>query len=449
MRAIFNQLHSKGLVTSIRKIFPFKQSHTVVSQHPVLTKNLLMLENRLQGAIRFLKNTKIHKNGSVIKLNQLPWYLLIGSKGVGKTSLLANAHIHYILEKQFSYDSLNALPPTENCDWWVTHDRVLIDVPGQYINEKKKNALSVHLWQNFLSLIKKYRGKEALSGIIVTISLAELIQPVEREQVFQRLSPRITELIESFGAELPCYFVISKCDLIPGFTEFFNDCSHEELNQGWGVTLTHHAYLEEFKQKFNGLIKRLNEQLIWRIHQEHNPYAKVFIKDFPLQLERVKEGLLDLLKLFHDNHDELNIKGIFLTSAIQDANSSPSYSDNHPAVLPAQELSQSFEILRAPQIKNQPYFIKYFLLHVLAKPAATSRFSVVARYPIASYAVSISIFLIALSISWQHWYHQSLTKAKTASIQAEMPLEKRFTTVDSQTIPITTSFMSYLYDLLH
>lgn len=219
--ALLNHLSPREIFTRAKKILHFKQPHVVVSQHPVLTKSLEMLENRLQGAIRFLKNTRVHKNGALIKLNQLPWYLIIGTPSSGKTSLLANSHLHFILEKQFPDNNRRNIVPTENCDWWVTHDKVFVDVPGHYIAEKKKNALSIRLWQSFLELLKKYRGKNALSGIIIALPLDELIQPVTREQLFQRLSTRINELKEFFGDDLPVYFVVTKSDLLPGFIDFF------------------------------------------------------------------------------------------------------------------------------------------------------------------------------------------------------------------------------------
>jgi len=63
------------------------------------------------------------------------------------------------------------------------------------------------------------------------------------------------------------------------------------------------------------LIKRINKQLIWRLHQERNPLARPYIKDFPLHIERLKEAVITLLKTLA--LPDLLISGVYLTSATQ------------------------------------------------------------------------------------------------------------------------------------
>jgi type VI secretion system protein ImpL len=87
-----------------------------------IRKKLFELQNRFQGAIKFLKTNTITKHGKVINLEKLPWYLLMGPAYAGKTTLLANTDIPFILKKQFLRQNLNHLNPSENCDWWVTRD---------------------------------------------------------------------------------------------------------------------------------------------------------------------------------------------------------------------------------------------------------------------------------------------------------------------------------------
>ena len=105
------------------------------------------LRGRFQGAIKFLKSTVIHKNGKNVNLVRLPWYLVIGPTASGKTSLLATSEIKYILAKQFKTEHLKAIPPSDTCNWWVTRDLVLVDVPGPYLFSKA-GALLVTLKQD-------------------------------------------------------------------------------------------------------------------------------------------------------------------------------------------------------------------------------------------------------------------------------------------------------------
>jgi type VI protein secretion system component VasK len=409
MRHLLNHLRPLTWMGHLSKWINSRAQSSWLIQDPAITKNVYLLEKRFKGAMQFLKNTRVHKNGMPIKLNYLPWYLIVGSAGSGKTTLLAHSTIHFILEKKFNQDTTYALPPTEACDWWVTHEMVFVDVPGRYwVAKNKKNVVYNKLWNHFLTLTKKYRGKKAIDGVIVTLALDELMQPAEREILLRRLSARINELKKYVGPHVPFYFMLTKCDLLPGFTDFFGDCSQEELHQAWGVSLAAtltESFAELLTQRFNALIKRLNEQLIWRLHQEHNPYAKVFIKDFPLQVERLKEALLDFFKSLLHSVDNIGVKGVFLSSATQQTRLQ-NQNELYPETLPSQALSQTFEIMRAPQTKNYPYFIKQFLLHGLAKPASYRTFAVVQKQLAAAYIFTFSAAIISMVLLGNYIYHQ-------------------------------------------
>ena len=47
---------------------------------------------------------------------------------------------------------------------------------------------------------------------------------------------RIQELYERCGMRVPIYVMLTKCDLIAGFVEFFADLTKDEREQVWGMT---------------------------------------------------------------------------------------------------------------------------------------------------------------------------------------------------------------------
>src|SRR5579862_2022227 len=63
----------------------------------ITRKNITELHYRFHGALRFFNKTTASKQGESLALHELPWYLLIGPKHAGKTTLLANADVNYIL----------------------------------------------------------------------------------------------------------------------------------------------------------------------------------------------------------------------------------------------------------------------------------------------------------------------------------------------------------------
>lgn len=344
-------------------------------KHPEFIKKLEQLTGRFQGAVQFLKKTLINKHGRDTSLSHLPWYLVIGPSGSGKTALLANSHINFILSKQFKTDHLKNLPSSDVCDWWVTRDSILIDVPGFYLQSKPKNtghmtaemkkqaSIAPMLWQNFLQLVKKFRGRKSLNGVLITLPFPELANPQKEKLVFD-LKQRIADLRTQFGEDLPFYLTITKCDLMLGFPEFFGDCGGDETSQAWGVSLpvmqTNESMTDTFINRFNTLIKRLNKQLIWRMHRERDPFTRPYIKDFPLQVERLKENVIGLLKLLSTPSNEFHLHGVFLSSAMQNPQE-----DAAPPIPAPTSTQTSLQIMRNPAALSRPYFIKQLLLQAI------------------------------------------------------------------------------------
>jgi len=267
------------LITTLFLIWALKiclfnaQPQATMILSPENFKKLQLLRSRFKGAIQFLKKNLIHRQDKDIHLSQLPWYLLIGPQGAGKTTLLANANINYVLAKQFKQENLKRLNPSDNCDWWVTRDLVMVDVPSYFIFEDKtdKTPPARFLWKNVLGLIQKFRKKNALNGVIVALNLHELLKPEnqhKKESMLTGLRGSLLQIKNKFKESIPLYWVITKCDLIPGFTEFFGDGGSDELAQTWGITIPpldeSEKLVDVFSHRFNALIKRLTSKTYYQ-----------------------------------------------------------------------------------------------------------------------------------------------------------------------------------------
>ncbi len=381
-----------------------------------INKRIELLQNRFQGAIEFLKKTALNRNNTTIHLAELPWYLLIGPPSAGKTTLLANSKINFILAKQFKSEQIAQIPSSDSCDWWVTRDSVLVDVPGAYLmspnNSAKKSdgVIANATWRGLLNLIKNSPTREKLNGVIVSINLPELMkkQNDQRNQIIHDLKRRIVDLRTMFGIELPFYFVITKCDSLPGFLEFFSENTQDELGQAWGITLPvlqpHEKLVDVFSHRFNTLIKRLNKQLLWRLHHEHNPFARAYIKDFPLHVERLKETLTNFLNALA--MPDLHLHGVYLTSAIQ-KNIEETQTYLYPATHP-----QNSQIMRAPAIPARPYFIKQMLMQGILQtfeyPGQEKKVTLLQQR--LTYAAALSVVVIAALLLGRDFQH-SVQKA--------------------------------------
>lgn len=385
-----------------KTVFGKSTTHQLITpKNAEEAKKLLALKNRFAGATVFLKNTMITKQGKKTPLLSLPCYLFIGPSGSGKTSLLANADVPYVLNKKFKSD----IPPSQSCDWWATRDAVIIDTPGSYEN---------NTWNQLIELLKKHHQQQPLQAVMISLPIAQFIKypdSLKNKKMVLEVKQKIQQLQQSFGETLPCYFVITKCDLIPGFLPFFSESSATELTQAWGIPIP--ALKENQRQidfclhRFNALIKNINKQLIWRLHQERNPNLRPLIKDFPLQLERLKETLAIFLKSLALPH--LNIAGIYLTSATQ---TTQDESAHLPQVINSTP-QQALQLLRNPTLPSRAYFIRQFILQGLLTTQhpevlpITAPHSLLRQYAI--YAASITT-IVAASLLMGRDFQQSIVK---------------------------------------
>jgi len=68
---------------------------------------------------------------------RLPWYLVIGESGSGKTSALVNGGVALSLADHEARVAGERVEPTRECEWWLGSDAVLIDTPGRYLDTRE------------------------------------------------------------------------------------------------------------------------------------------------------------------------------------------------------------------------------------------------------------------------------------------------------------------------
>lgn len=330
---------------------------------PVLVKSLQSLQNRVNNAMNYIRKGRITRNGVSFGMSSLPWYLLIGSSGAGKTSLLANADINFIIGKKANQKRKQKAAAF---DWWITPNAVLVDVPGVFLTQTDvHDSLSNEHWRHFLMLVGQHQKRKPFGGVILAISVPELTERKYRDDLVESLRCRIREIQQAFGAEVQFYIAVTKMDLLPGFIDFFNDCSTEELSQVFGVimpaSLGEDSAANVFNNRFHALIKTLNHQVIQRLHFERNSHAKSNIKDFPLYVDGLKDEIASILNALHTESGSFCLRGVYLTSAEQ--GKSGDGDGKHPEMLSAAEISENvLEILNIPAARQCPYFIKQFIL---------------------------------------------------------------------------------------
>ncbi len=126
-----------------------------------------VLAERMKEALGVLRS----RRGRANYLYDLPWYVLIGPPGSGKTTALVNSGLEFPLAAGAAPGAVKGVGGTRYCDWWFTEDAVLIDTAGRYTTQDSDAKADQKSWLAFLDLLKRNRPRQPINGVLVAISI--------------------------------------------------------------------------------------------------------------------------------------------------------------------------------------------------------------------------------------------------------------------------------------
>ena len=292
-------------------------------------EEIAALAERFQEAIEVLRKSRDKRWLGKKYLYELPWYVLIGPPGSGKTTALIHSDLRFPLAERFGQDPIGGIGGTRNCDWWFTDEAILLDTAGRYFTQDSQAEIDRAAWIGFLDLLKAHRPRRPINGAIVAISVPDLLMQSEAERALhiRAIRERIQELHKQLGVSFPVYLLLTKCDLLAGFMEFFDDLGREERAQVWGMTFAlgpdreSKAELEQFALEFDLLSERLGQRLVSRLQEERDPARRDLIFGFPQQFASVRQTAQSFLKgAFEASRFEFRpmLRGVYFSSGTQE-----------------------------------------------------------------------------------------------------------------------------------
>jgi type VI secretion system protein ImpL len=311
----------------------------------VLPDYIIELDRTWKKSLTELKQSKLRHRGNPVYA--LPWFLILGEKGSGKTAALQNTGLSSIKK---SHDFEADMSGTKNCEWFFLKDAVILDTAGRYaipINEKNDNEE----WQHFLRLLKKSRRDEPINGLILTISAEKLgaekdLSTPEKEELVangREIRRKIDELTAISGTKFPVYILVTKMDRVLGMTQFSRlmkgvgkslspaeaegaeflsqamGFTNENLDEDWEAT---------YKRASSFLSARLKEIRQILIHKFREIATECHL--FPGEFDGILSNLLLFTKeVFEEDtyHERPYFRGLYFSSAKESGDPNPRYSD--------------------------------------------------------------------------------------------------------------------------
>ncbi|QZY91862.1 type VI secretion system membrane subunit TssM [Pantoea dispersa] len=263
-------------------------------------------------------------------LYQLPWYVMIGAPGAGKTTALLNAGLEFPLTDSLGKEAVRGVGGTRHCDWWFTDSAVLIDTAGRYALQESQRARDGAEWHNFIKLLKRYRTRQPINGVIMTISVADLLtdSAEARHAQASALRSRMVELHQQTGIHFPVYVMVTKTDLLKGFMSFYGNLSKPQRDAIWGFTFPWEPgkphkddWHRSFSERFQQLEQRLQQQLADVMAGERDLTQRADSFLFPQEFSSLRPLLNEYLDVVFSRHeDEIawSARGLFFTSGTQE-----------------------------------------------------------------------------------------------------------------------------------
>ena len=297
-----------------------KQRHKEYSS--VIKMKVNDLKSRFAEAMRIINNAGIYKNSHGAGY-ELPWYLVIGKEGDGKTSFLESSGLDFPLNINYDKHGDTEDESAHSFQWYFAEDAIFIDMPGHYIEQNDQEDSAV--WEALLNLFAKKRWKRPINGIILNVSVETILSQSEEEldQYAKSLRDRFDDISRAFMSKMPIYLFITKSDLIPGFNEYFSTLSDHDKEQILGVTFddkSENVDEEVIQPEIEALLKRLNNSIMDKIQQEWDSESRSKILLFPDEFSRILEKLnIFAQRTFAQTRYRapLMLRGIYFTTAHQ------------------------------------------------------------------------------------------------------------------------------------
>lgn len=222
-----------------------------------------------------------------------PFTLVVGPQGAGKSALI-KAHGATSLTAEKEHDGVIG-------SWWHHPQQGLtleIDTADYCAPPVKFDKF----WEQYITSAESTQligspMKQILFALPITLlhtsNQAALTRCLDNLQ-------QTCQIIHHMLPQCKMNIAFTHCDKILGFQSFFYDLGTDERAQLLAIFKNHTNYQSPLQQLVGqglpDMIRSIQQHVLRRLRQEHDPIKKCEIKDFPFQLEQVVEPINHIVK---------------------------------------------------------------------------------------------------------------------------------------------------------
>jgi type VI secretion system protein ImpL len=403
---VFRRIRAVMKARALERELLKQAEQQALNARPDRRAEILELQVQMQRGLAALKQSRLGTAGAGSALYSLPWYMIIGPPGAGKTTALKHSGLVFPALDPRTGGGIRGVGGTRNCDWWFTNEAILLDTAGRYATEGDDHDE----WISFVDMLKRYRSRKPINGVIVAVSVTDLMEATDEQidSYAKRLRARIDEVTNRLRMVVPVYVMFTKVDLVAGFVEFWGDLRKSERAQIWGATLPLEGadkrdVARTFDEEFDQLVERLHQRAVARVGSERQTELRQRIYQFPLEFAALKQNLQDFVSaLFAPNNFQETpiLRGVYFSSGTQ---------EGRPIDRVIGGMMRAFN-LPAPPTQEHPategksYFVTDLFRrvifpdqHIAARTRAEQRRQFINRLAFAIAALALAILVVAPS----------------------------------------------------
>ncbi|HEU4628703.1 MAG TPA: ImcF-related family protein [Gemmatimonadaceae bacterium] len=239
------------------------------------------------------------------RLGALPAVLVLGPAGGAKTTMIVRSGLEPELLAGEVFRGEQIVPTRLVNLWYVrgpgsggASGAILAEAGGQVATEAPKRTRLLQRLQPLRLGAALGRGAQAPRLAVVCFPCDEFLKPGSTDSVpaaARQLRAVLAETAEALGIRLPVYVLFTKMDRVPGFADFVQNLSRDEVREVLGTTLPavtgDGIYAERETARLSEAFRQLVESLAARrlavLPREHAAERKPGAYEFPREVRKI------------------------------------------------------------------------------------------------------------------------------------------------------------------
>jgi len=221
-------------------------------------------------------------------LYQLPWLLLLGEGGGGKSALIAGSGLDLAAQ-----GARRGFEPTRFAEVVVANEAISLDSAGRFFRGSERDREE---WLRFLGRVRQARPECAVDAVIAVVPVTSLLRPRggDLDEEARELRRRLNEIRVTLGVDPPVYLALAKADQLEGFAETLRvlPAGWREQAVGWTNDQRRLADPEaRVAEGLGALAARLDAFLPELLLREPDPARQRRIFVFPDQIQALTRAV--------------------------------------------------------------------------------------------------------------------------------------------------------------